>query len=683
MNVRLVLLASVGWFALGAVPALAQTACTPGDLAKHLDTIRTSRAEAQVKLAAECAVRLSPSAETLGLLESRLDRTLQQIRALSPRIPPIREARIAAALAEALYASKASEGFEKIAAYFAGADWSTHRDQSFFNILDAEVEDKSPLAEVYYLALTRLPLSAGFPVGQACRVVRDSLGLSVASQEPRFVHGVLAALARIERVTAFPDRDLVVLNCEAALQSLLLGDGARDAFLASYRDRLSPGERQILDRFLAKIVPEPKDVAERLAAAFFAVPWRTSLADWQKRNPGVPCEPFRGTSAVVGVDDLWCTRCSSQAEGGELHVHFYPDATGKACTLQKVRFSQPTTVWETLPVLAERLDAGMGSGRQAGEVHDRGSAHWSDVRRWRWKGVEVLAFRNLGFGGDEVPLVEILARDYALRKTMELEEAAERVVEEGRRLREQARTARLHRDVAKSLPDLIRRLEAAREGEARYRVLLELLSRMAPTGPHRAAQLYLADRLADGLVHPTVGTGHLKDWEAKGRLLATHGIAYTPGIDGLFYNHVFRKKIIDEGLAGYWAEEAFLDWRLAGWTTGGPCTETDLFGQVIAGGEAFLTRNPGSRIRKPVLLSLAQAHETGWSLSLADPMDEYVEAASYQAEAAEHRRKAIAYYEEFLQSDPDSSEAILARPKLVRLRLGVDTAAREFYCIYD
>ncbi len=149
------------------------------------------------------------------------------------------------------------------------------------------------------------------------------------------------------------------------------------------------------------------------------------------------------------------------------------------------------------------------------------------------------------------------------------------------------------------------------------------------------------------------------------------------------YNHVFRRRIVDEGLAGYWAEEAFLDWQLAGWAPGGPCTETDLFSQVIARGEAFLKRNPGSRIRKPVLLSLAQAHETGWSLSLAGPTDEYVQAAPYEAGAAEHRRKAIAYYEEFLQGYPDSSEAILARSKLVRLRLGVDTAAREFYCIYD
>ncbi len=97
----------------------------------------------------------------------------------------------------------------------------------------------------------------------------------------------------------------------------------------------------------------------------------------------------------------------------------------------------------------------------------------------------------------------------------------------------------------------------------------------------------------------------------------------------------------------------------------------------------ILKINPESHIRKYVLLSLAEAHETGWSLSLASPQDIYVELQNYQADAPYHHKKAILYYKKLISEYPESNESVLASQKLKYLQLGVDTNSRKFYCISD
>jgi hypothetical protein len=63
--------------------------------------------------------------------------------------------------------------------------------------------------------------------------------------------------------------------------------------------------------------------------------------------------------------------------------------------------------------------------------------------------------------------------------------------------------------------------------------------------------------------------------------------------------------------------------------------------------------------------------------------DDYVEAAKYRDGAEAAKRKAISIYEQIANLAPDSPEAAYARRRLPRLKLGIDTAQRAFYCIYD
>ena len=63
--------------------------------------------------------------------------------------------------------------------------------------------------------------------------------------------------------------------------------------------------------------------------------------------------------------------------------------------------------------------------------------------------------------------------------------------------------------------------------------------------------------------------------------------------------------------------------------------------------------------------------------------DDYVEAAKYHAGAEAAQRKAISIYDEIAKLAPDRPEAAYARRRLPRLKLGIDTAQRAFYCIYD
>jgi hypothetical protein len=62
---------------------------------------------------------------------------------------------------------------------------------------------------------------------------------------------------------------------------------------------------------------------------------------------------------------------------------------------------------------------------------------------------------------------------------------------------------------------------------------------------------------------------------------------------------------------------------------------------------------------------------------------DYVEAAKYRDGAEAAQRKAISLDEQIARLAPDRPEAGFSRRRLPRLKLGIDTAQRAFYCIYE
>ena len=109
---------------------------------------------------------------------------------------------------------------------------------------------------------------------------------------------------------------------------------------------------------------------------------------------------------------------------------------------------------------------------------------------------------------------------------------------------------------------------------------------------------------------------------------------------------------------------------------------SDQFRTVIQQGLQFQEQRPKSPYLLDVQLAVAQAYETWWSLSQAPTGEEYsdVEPGRYQEGADAARQKSIAYYAQLLQTTAQSDHAAYARRVLPRLKLGIDTGQRRFYC---
>ena len=168
--------------------------------------------------------------------------------------------------------------------------------------------------------------------------------------------------------------------------------------------------------------------------------------------------------------------------------------------------------------------------------------------------------------------------------------------------------------------------------------------------------------------------------------LAAHGLSFEwDELGGTWvYTHDLLWRLWTTYPGTRWGEEAFLALLSRGWDTHVACRDgSDRFRLVIANSDAFLRANRETPLRAQVLLLLAQAYETWWSLSLASDRDEYADRRNYQSGALRARRNAIATYDELLQRYGRSQQADFARLALPRLSLGIDTGQRRFFCVYD
>lgn len=109
---------------------------------------------------------------------------------------------------------------------------------------------------------------------------------------------------------------------------------------------------------------------------------------------------------------------------------------------------------------------------------------------------------------------------------------------------------------------------------------------------------------------------------------------------------------------------------------------------MIAKGEEFLAQHPQTKFRIDVLLTLAVANESWWSIAHAPADDPIVNAPPYprrvanQRQADQARERAIHYYRQLIELAPNSPEAASARRRLPRIESGLDTGQRRFFCSY-
>jgi len=214
--------------------------------------------------------------------------------------------------------------------------------------------------------------------------------------------------------------------------------------------------------------------------------------------------------------------------------------------------------------------------------------------------------------------------------------------------------------------------------------LLELLEAANTSVPERRVLLLMAaDRLADRLL---VTERQSSDWDEQRQHLGTYGLTFQWNeLGGAWqYTHDLLWQIWKESGDTAWGDQAFVLLLSHGWDTRVGCENgSDQFRAVILNGEQSLRERPRSPNRAQVLLFLAQSYETWWSLSRASDRDDYVDPHKYQDGADAARQKAVNYYETVLRLPDTSDQAASARLALPRLKLGIDTHQRRFYCIYD
>jgi hypothetical protein len=105
---------------------------------------------------------------------------------------------------------------------------------------------------------------------------------------------------------------------------------------------------------------------------------------------------------------------------------------------------------------------------------------------------------------------------------------------------------------------------------------------------------------------------------------------------------------------------------------------------VIERGEAFLKSHPSSTVRHAVALTVAQAHETAWSLAMGRCIHNDIgwNWVDYVLEAPQHREQAIALYEQLLRDAPGPGLSAVKR-RLPRLKLNVDSNYHRYWCVSD
>ena len=132
---------------------------------------------------------------------------------------------------------------------------------------------------------------------------------------------------------------------------------------------------------------------------------------------------------------------------------------------------------------------------------------------------------------------------------------------------------------------------------------------------------------------------------------------------------------------------AFIRLLDAGWWTGVGCPDRGgtgaLFRDAVREGERFLAERPDSEHRVLVSFVLAQAYETWWSVSLAENDTYVMDPGAYREGAEEARGRAVELYGRIRALAPGSDRAVYAAMHLPRLRMGLDTGQRRFYCVYD
>jgi hypothetical protein len=359
-------------------------------------------------------------------------------------------------------------------------------------------------------------------------------------------------------------------------------------------------------------------------------------------------------------------------------------------TLERARWSFPRTELDAKEVRAiydavvDTLTHLLGPPTPS-QISRFGSVSWGE----KWDFPRADGVITTYWVGNSVPTFVIELRSTGLRSALSGEEDFDESVEAAQDPQP------LRREVVEALrarwPGLARALGTMGSsiGDApQWREALAHVQRGRPDGEvdhdlvHFAADLWMLgfsfESLADTLV-----TQEFKS-------MRDLGIRLEPGYDPEFcYRGSLLDSLVVRAGTNRWTDQALLRFQEMGWDRTCDCRGdfpgSNQFRPVIERGEAFLKDHPNSAVWNAVALTVAQAHETAWSLAMGRCVTGDIgwDWKNYVLEAPRHRERAIELYEKLLRQPPAIPALRSANRRLQRLRLNVDTNYHRYWCGMD
>jgi hypothetical protein len=160
-----------------------------------------------------------------------------------------------------------------------------------------------------------------------------------------------------------------------------------------------------------------------------------------------------------------------------------------------------------------------------------------------------------------------------------------------------------------------------------------------------------------------------------GTAIRQFGISLDDYTDGTGYHGTLTDSLIQRPWANPWREFMLVHWMeyQCDLIPGG-----DAWKEIIRRGNEYLQHRPHSASSAEVMLHVAEAHETAWSLGAFDSVD--TDNTAYRSGAAEHRIQAIRLYEGYLRMRPKAAGADEIRIRLKKIRANQDTDFRKYVC---
>lgn len=244
--------------------------------------------------------------------------------------------------------------------------------------------------------------------------------------------------------------------------------------------------------------------------------------------------------------------------------------------------------------------------------------------------------------------------------------------------------------MAPAFPELqtVLSVQTAKSADPGYRRVVFQLLDAAEKAPadQRPAILLAADLVAQEIWCPSETKqqcDQIRSEFARYKL----SLEYSELDGGFYYARDLLSRIWRDYPGTDWGERTFVLLLDQGVDTTHTCGKgADQFREVVRQGESFLRQRPSSPYRVVVTLLVAEAYTTWWSLSNEtgnSEMSDYVDAERYREGAEEARLKAIGYFEQVLQMEPETQLTEYARRVLPPLREQQVLEGYRFFCVYD